>query len=180
MVPFLKRTRSRLLRSLGAGTRAASHACPLAVGTGAKRSSPTAHEVYSLGTLQGWPERPALGPLDSGHCALTGDARPRRNLALAGRCGSVSGNFCAVTHFAESVEPALPGMGMRRGGVRAQRGPRPGSDRGPCRGDVWLSPAGHGPRLGPLAGTTYSRPQGRRACERWGLRPTRRAGGTGL
>ena len=67
--------------------------------------------------------RPAVGPARrAGPGSLAGDARPRGDLALAGGGGRLPGDLLGGHALRGSPGPALPGLGMRRGGVRAQRG----------------------------------------------------------
>ena len=63
--------------------------------------------------------RPAVGPSSVEPAAgpLAGDARSRRDPALAGRCGRLPGDLLGRLAFRRSTEPALPGLGKRGGGL---------------------------------------------------------------
>ena len=112
-----------------------------------------------MGTLPGLArtDLPSVRLERAGDGSLAGDARPGGDPALAGGGGRLPGDLLGGHSLRRSAGPAVPGLGMRRGRVRAQRGPRPGSDRGSCRGHVRLSPAGEGPDLGTVGRTTCSR-----------------------
>ncbi len=86
--------------------------------------SPAAHEIYSYGNLPGLAraDLPSVRLERAGRGSLAGDARPCGDLALAGGGGvRVWGFSGQSTHFADRLRPAVPGLGVRRGGVRAQR-----------------------------------------------------------